>query len=182
MSGLAHPRQSGAQVRRAALAKIHIARKELGLDDAAYRAMLERVTGRTSAADCDHRQLGAVLDELKAKGWGAAPARKTAQSPAARKARALWISLHQLGVVRNPSEKALEAFGARQLGVAKLQWADDDQMFRLIEALKAMAGRAGWDQSIPLRRPPLSPGEVTALLKRRLEAAIARRRAEGLIR
>lgn len=145
---------------RAALAKVHIAKKELGLDDAAYRAMLERITGRTSAKDCTEGQLGKVLDELKAKGWkptlkvvsgnpGAAVRRGApASSPVAKKARAMWISLHQLGAVRDPSESALEAFGRRQLGAEKLQWANQSHGYRLIEALKAMAEREGWDQDV----------------------------------
>jgi phage gp16-like protein len=141
------------------LAKIHIAKKELRLDDDTYRAVLERVTGRRSAADLDARQLGLVLDAFKAKGWkpavisggrgsSAAP-RQTARAdhPVARKARALWISLHQLGVIENPSEHALEAFAKRQLGVDRLQWAKQSQGGKLIDALKAMGTRAGWDQS-----------------------------------
>ena len=99
-----------------------------------------------------------MLDELKRLGWkpvltrggkaGAAPASKprAADHPVALKARALWISLHHLGVVRDASDRALEAFAKRQLSVERLQWADQSQGFRLIEALKAMGGRAGWVQ------------------------------------
>lgn len=154
-------------IRRAAIAKVQIARKDLALDDATYRAMLERLTGQTSAGACTEAQLGLVLDELKLKGWaprksGKGPARRPAQTPLAKKARALWISLHQLGVVRDPSEKALEAFGKRQLGVDRLAWADEGLAYRLVEALKAMASRAGWHQDVPAdvqRRV----GEVLAL-------------------
>lgn len=177
--------------RRAAIVKVQIARKELALDEETYRALLERVTGRRSAADCTVAQLGRVLDELKAKGWkpsfsargqkappfrpdaGQARARP-ADSPVARKARALWISLHQLGEVRDPSERSLEAFAARQLGVDRLRWADQSQGYRLIEALKAMAERAGWSQDLS----GIDPAFHTATLKRRLEAALAAR-AEG---
>lgn len=143
--------------RRAAVIKVQIARKELGLDEDTYRAVLERITGRTSSADCSDAQLGRVLDDFKAKGWkpkvivggrSSRPARKTppASSPVAKKARALWLSLHHLGVVREPSETALEAFARRQLGVDRLHWADQSQGYRLIEALKAMAEREGWSQ------------------------------------
>ncbi|MBJ7318259.1 MAG: regulatory protein GemA [Brevundimonas sp.] len=145
--------------RRAAVVKVQIARKELGLDEDTYRAMLERITGRTSSADCTDDQLGDVLDEMKAKGWkpkvvaggrSGRPIRKTApaSSPVAKKARALWLSLHHLGVVREPSEPALEAFARRQLGVDRLHWADESQGYRLIEALKAMAEREGWSQDV----------------------------------
>ncbi len=45
-------RDRGAAVSRAsAIAKVHVAKKQLGLDDEAYRAVLRRVTGRDSAAD-----------------------------------------------------------------------------------------------------------------------------------
>ena len=39
-------------MRRALIAKIKIAQKELGLDDATYRAVLERVTGKRSCTEC----------------------------------------------------------------------------------------------------------------------------------
>lgn len=173
-------------MRRAAVVKVQIARRELGIDDDVYRALLERVTGETSSTACTDAQLGRVLDEMKAKGWtpkvvgggrtGATPVsngrRTTAQSPMAKKARALWISLHRLGVVRDPSEGALESFGRRQLGVDRLQWADEGQAYRLIEALKAMAERAGWDQNTA----GLEPAEAVAVLKDRLERLVAARR------
>ncbi len=88
----------------------------------------------------------------------------------------MWISLHQLGVVRDPSEAALERFGARQLGVERLAWAGGSEGYRLIEALKAMAQRAGWDQATP----GLSdPQEIEGELKARLDRLIAERGRAG---
>ncbi|WEK38661.1 MAG: regulatory protein GemA [Candidatus Brevundimonas colombiensis] len=169
---------------RAAIAKVKIAAKELGLDDDTYRAMLARITGQSSAAHCSEAQLARVLDEMKAKGWkprivqggrkGPRSKVQPAQSRMAKKARAMWISLHQLGAVRDPRESALEAFGRRQLGVDKLVWADEGQAYRLIEALKAMAERAGWGQDLYL----VPRDQHVAVLKARLEAALAARRAE----
>lgn len=168
---------------RAALAKVHIAKKELGIEDGAYRALLERLTGQTSSKDCTDAQLGIVLHEMKAKGWtpkfkvaagnAAAPARRgaPASSPMARKARSIWISLHQLGAIRNPSEAALEAFGRRQLGVEKLQWANQSQAYRLIEALKAMAGREGWSHALD----KTDEGREVRTLKERLYVAQERK-------
>ncbi|MND22340.1 hypothetical protein D3C80_127160 [compost metagenome] len=170
--------------RRAAVVKVQIARKELGLDDATYRTMVERITGRTSSADCTDAQLGRILDEMKTKGWkpkvmtGGRAARPAstrvapASSPVAKKARALWISLHQLGVVRDPSEAALEAFARRQLKVDRLHWAKPYHADRLVEALKAMAGRAGWDQDVS-GFPPET--DLIKVLKARLARAQAER-------
>ncbi|QQQ19695.1 regulatory protein GemA [Brevundimonas vitis] len=150
--------------RRPAVVKVQIARKELGLAEDDYRAILLRLTGQTSSAECNDAELGRVLDEFKAKGWtpkvvaGGRKARKPqsqkgrpiapADHPAAKKARALWLSLWNLGEIRDPSETALEAFARRQLKVERLQWADQGQTYKLIEALKAMAERAGWSQDV----------------------------------
>lgn len=140
---------ASSQHRRSLMAKVQIAKKELGICDDDYRAILIRLAnGKMSSADCSDAELIAVLDEFKAKGWQAKPradAPKAADHKAAMKARAMWISLHHLCAIDDPSEKALEAFGKRQLGCDRLQWADQSQMFKLIEALKAIGGRHGWD-------------------------------------
>ena len=60
--------------RRALIAKIKIAQKQLDLDDDTYRAMLMRVAGANSCTKMDMRQLEAVLAELVAKGF--APTKK----------------------------------------------------------------------------------------------------------
>lgn len=162
--------------RRAMLAKVHLAAKELGLDEDSRRDVLERVTGRRSSADCTDVQLDLVVAEFKRLGWTAKPARsaaprpaaatgpKPATSPIALKARAMWKSLHNLGAVRNGSEPALEAFAKRQLGVDRLQWADQSMAYRLIEALKKMAERAGWSQDLA----GIAPAKHVLTLKRRL--------------
>ena len=72
--------------------------------------------------------------------------KKAATHPMARKARALWISLHHLGVVQNPAEEALEAFARRQLKCERLSWANQRDAHKLIEALKAMAQRHAGDR------------------------------------
>lgn len=51
--------------RRRDLAAIHIAAKQLGLDDDAYRAMLQTVAGARSAADLDATGRRAVLNHLR---------------------------------------------------------------------------------------------------------------------
>lgn len=162
--------------RRPALVKVQIARKELGLTEDDYRSILARHTGKTSSADCSDVELGRVLDEFKAKGWtpslvvrGRRPSgtsrpdaarsipNRPADHPAAKKARALWLSLWNLGEIHDPSEAALEAFARRQLKVERLQWADQGQTYKLIEALKAMAERAGWSQDVSGLRPGTDP-------------------------
>lgn len=171
--------------RRALIAKVHLGAKDLRLDEETRRALMARVTGHRSASDCDEDDLVMVLNEYRRLGWKPATPqqimatqraqsvtrRKAANHPMAKKARAMWISLHQLGVVRDPSEKALEAFGARQLKVDRLQWADQSQGFRLIEALKGMAERAGWSQDLAMIKPDRQVWSLKArLVNAQLEA------------
>jgi phage gp16-like protein len=135
--------------RRVLIAKVHVAKKEMQLLDDDYRAMLIEVTGRASSADCSVPELHRLLDHMKSKGFQAKKAApKAADSPFASKARAMWISLYHLGAIDNPSEQALEAFARRQLGCLKMQWANQAQAYKLVEALKAIAERAGWSQRI----------------------------------
>lgn len=139
-----------------ALAKIHIAKKELGLDDETYRDVLERMTGQRTAQGLSDAKAGAVIDEFIRLGFKPRvvsggnknprqkSARPVADSPEARKCRALWISLWQLGAIRNRSEQALEEFAKRQLKVDVFAWADPQQVYKLTEALKSIAERKGW--------------------------------------
>jgi len=164
---------------RPAIAKVKIAVKDLRIADDDYRAMLFRLTGKTSSTDCTDAQLGLLLDELKAKGWKPKAGPKAAltggkrtrqaQSALAMKARAMWISLHQLGVIEDPSESALETYARRMLKVDRLEWARPEQAAVLIEGLKAMAERAGWSQDVS----GVPAAERVAVLKARLADLIA---------
>ncbi len=161
--------------RRVMIAKIQIARKDLDFDDGDYRALLDRVTGLTSCTAMTEPQLGQVLDEFKRLGWapkvtpGKPGKPRRADHPGAKKARALWISLSLLGVIRQPSEAALEAFARRQMGCERFQWADQSQVYKVIEALKSIAVSHGWDQNTAGLADPIWT------LKYRLCAAILRR-------
>lgn len=170
-----------AQHRRSMLAKVHIAKKSLGLSDDDYRQILVDVTSRMSAGDCTDRELDDLIKHFSSRGFSA-KARpngpRPADHPAAKKARALWISLGMLGAVRDPSERALESFARRQLGCVQMAWADQGKVYKLIEALKAIAERHGWSQSTE----GVAPGAVPTVLKRRLvEVILAQMRAAGLV-
>lgn len=133
--------------RRALLAKVHLAKKDLALTDESYRDRLFQVTGRRSAADCSDQQLVAMIESLKSIGWKDKPARRAgdrplADSPQARKARAQWLSLWNLGVIEEPGERALAAFVKRQTGREDLRFCDAPQLNKVVDGLKAMLARA----------------------------------------
>ena len=152
-----------SQHRRAMTAKVQIARKQLAMDEDDYRQIVTDESGQRSLAACTDRQLESVLNRMKGLGFKPLPKKGSqagAQHPMAKKARALWISLHHLGVIENPSEQALEAFAKRQLNCERLVWARQSDAYRLIEALKAMAKRNGWSQFSPATGQRLSTREL----------------------
>lgn len=72
------------------LAKVHIAKKDLGLDEDTYRAVLTRVTGHDSSANCSVPELVRAVAEFRRLGWTptskAKPAGKSVSRPAKGKA------------------------------------------------------------------------------------------------
>lgn len=132
--------------RRALNGAVHAAAKAKGLDDDTYRDMLHAQTGHRSAKDCTDAQLRQVLDHLNGGGRAPAPG-NASKAPHARLARALWISLYNLGEVTDPRESALRAWVKRQHHVDDLRFVRASDAAPVIEGLKAWATRAGvaWD-------------------------------------
>lgn len=136
---------SGAD-RRAMLSKVHIARKELALAEESYRAILRRVAGWDSAADCTDAQLDAVLAEFRRLGWKPKTKRPASGVAHVRKIYALWTAMK--GGLADGSDAALRAFVRRQTksaanpeGIASPEWLDAAQANKVIEGLKAWSER-----------------------------------------
>jgi phage gp16-like protein len=138
------------EARRKQLIKlIHVGRRELGMQDDDYRAMLANIPqleGATSSAKLPIPKLKLVLETLKAKGFkvvpkGRTPQRKLADDPQSKLIRHLWLSLHSAGKVRDSSEKALNSYVARLTKVDQLQWLDRKQAATVIESLKSWLER-----------------------------------------
>jgi phage gp16-like protein len=133
--------------RRAALAKIHIAKQRLALCDASYRDLLRRVAGVESAAALDQRGIDRVLAEFRRLGFADGRRRYPAR-PQARMIRAVWADIVRLGIDAADPEAALGAFIRRQTvtpaspaGVDDVQFLDSRQANRVLEGLKAWRAR-----------------------------------------
>jgi phage gp16-like protein len=132
------------EYRRRALAKIHIAKKELGLSEEDYRDLVRSaVPGKESAADLTDTELRQLLDRLAELGWRPRLPRVTERPlpPMVWKARELWLQLHRLGKVRNPSWASLGRFAKRMTGVGDLRRLSVRQATVVIEALKQWLDR-----------------------------------------
>lgn len=129
--------------RRSEIAKIHIAKKQLGLNDEIYWTMILRITrGRVqTSADMTAIERRALIEEFKAKGFRDAPGRgaraeRLERDPMERKIRACWLDLKNAGALDDASEAALRAFVDRMTGRAAMRFLSVDEANRVIEALK----------------------------------------------
>ena len=125
------------------LAQMHVGRAQLGLEEDAWRDLLERVTGGRSASGLGEEAKRAVLAELKRLGFQArAPQgrfRKASGKPHVRLIFALWGELKRKGIWRNPDRSSLLAFVEKKTGRADPEWLSADEAGPVIEALKAMS-------------------------------------------
>jgi len=124
--------------RRRDLAKIHIAKKQLGMDDATYREMLLNVTGLQSAADLNSKQRWAVITHLKARGFrsrhDSAKSSGMNRTTAARRSPLLSKIGAILADLRLPWAYA-DGMAKRMFGVDKVRWLRPDQLHKLTAAL-----------------------------------------------
>ncbi|WP_455476144.1 regulatory protein GemA [Bartonella sp. B17] len=129
-------------------AVLHMGKRALGLDDATYRAMLFRLTGKQSAKDLSPSDYRLVVNEMKAHGFQ--PKVRLLEGRYAKKLQALWIAGWNLGIIRDRSDKALIAFVKRQTGIDHIRFLQNaDDAMRAIEALKSWLSREGgvdWTQ------------------------------------
>lgn len=131
---------------------LQVGRRELRMDEDAYRALLARHgakarDGRPSASTMTLSGLHAALAELRGKGFTPRPGRGSAariddhRQGLIRKITALWCALADAGVVRDRSEAAMVKWCGRHTRVPRLQWARKRDLVMCVEALKSWAAR-----------------------------------------
>lgn len=111
-------------LRQRQLAAIHVARRDLGLDEDSYRRMLREVAGVCSAKDLDRAGRRQVLDHLRRAGWRRAR-KRVAQHPGTphnldREAMLRKIEA-QLADLQLPWAYA-DAIAKRQTGIERVAW------------------------------------------------------------
>jgi len=127
---------------------LQVGKQQLGWDDEFYygiwlpmQGATKDAEGRYSATTLDIGKLTQAVETMKKSGFKVkaktdASARPLAGDAQSKKIRALWLELHGIGAVRDPSEASLAAYVKRQTGVEALQWLSEKQASGMIEVLK----------------------------------------------
>lgn len=125
------------------LSKIHIAKKDLGLDDETYRALLARVAGVRSAKDLNPRQIGAVLAEFSRLGWASTPAKKHGRkAPKAAPDRVKLVGKIEAFLAEAKRSWAYaDGIAMRMFQVERVEWLDPAQLQKMVAALTYDARR-----------------------------------------
>lgn len=123
------------------LSKIHIAKKDLALDDETYRALLTRVTGKSSAKDLSPLETAKVLRELERLGWKSKQGRAKSE-PAQDRAKLVGKIGAFLAEANRPWEYA-DAVAKRLHKVERLDFCSPEQLRGVVAALAYDAKRHG---------------------------------------
>lgn len=124
------------------LAKIHIAKKQLGMDDSTYRALLWTIGRVTSSADLDHAGRARLLDHFRACGWQPAPPKQKA--PASdwewvnRAAPDKKPMLRKVKMILDEAKRAkayVDAIAQEMFGVDLVEFCRPDQLHGIVVAL-----------------------------------------------
>lgn len=131
---------------------IHVGKTKLALDDELYRDILKSTTGKTSSKELNIAQLEAVLDRFKQLGFEVESKNKSgvknlANDDQSKLIRHLWLKLHEVGEVRNSSEKALAKFVEKRVGVSALQFMSSNHADMIINHLRQWCKRCGIERT-----------------------------------
>lgn len=127
------------------LAAIHMGKKQLGFDDEDYRDYLETLTGKRSASDMSTAERRRVLDEMRKDTGGKIYTPSTRvkagsnREPMLKKVYALLYALDRPLSYGLSTLKQMFADNAPD----RLEWADTQQLHKLIAALEYQKKREG---------------------------------------
>lgn len=125
---------TAADLRKRELAMIHVAKTQLDMDDDTYRAMLETLTGKRSAADLDWQGRKNVLDHLKSRGFAHQSKRRA--DPARYKAELVSkIKAQLMSFTPARSDFYADGMAKHMFGVERYTWCDTDQLHKIVAAL-----------------------------------------------
>lgn len=138
-------RVMAATISKKQIALLHVAKRELQLDDESYRAILSRYGKVESAADLDFRGFNAVMHYFTACGFRSTWTKRTygyrptmATPPQVDLIRSLW---RKFTGSDDPDDVELNKWLGAFHSVGALRFVDNKKAAKVISALRAMVAR-----------------------------------------
>ncbi len=143
--------------RRRELAQIHIAKKQLGMEDDTYRDMLWSVARVRTAGDLDFTQRKRVLEHMKACGFAAKGKPRSRHEwswvdTAAEDKRPMLKKIIMQLKAAGRAKAYADGMAAKMFHVEKLEFCAPDQLHKIVSALNFDAAR---------RTPPSQPSPAS---------------------
>lgn len=134
------PARNAEQLRRAELSQIHIAKKQLNMDDECYRAVLLRVTKKASSKDLTWQERKALLDEFKRLGFSIKAKHKIPSVGADRMPR-----MEKIGALLAEAKRPWSYVTpiVKKLGYERIEFCSVADLGKIIAALVIDAERNG---------------------------------------
>ena len=111
-----------AERRMREIARIHILKKQLGMDDDTYRDFLGGMTGKRSSKDMTGAERVQVITAMERSTGKAQPSGPKLDFPQYRKMQAMWIAMWNLGMIESRSNASMLKFAQRIARVDRPEW------------------------------------------------------------
>lgn len=123
--------------RKTELALIHLAKRDLGLDDETYRAALMAIGRVTSAAHLDQHGRQQLIRHFESRGWKRAKRRSTKRHPGvpAHSRAALVSKIEAQLVVLTEEWSYADSIAKRMFKVDSVRFCDDQRLPKIVAAL-----------------------------------------------
>ncbi len=136
--------------RKSDLAKIHLAKKDLNLDEDLYRSILKSVCNVESAKELDEPNRRKLLAYFRGKGWGRPQARggkkRFPGTPSQIDDPAKGPMLKKISAMLTEARRPwayVDALAKQMFCIDKIGWCDTDQLHKIVQALVIDARRHG---------------------------------------
>ena len=130
-----------ANFRNEKIAKIKIAQKQLQMDDTSYRALLLRITEKSSCTKCSDKQLDQVLAEMRRLGFVPATKHRADKPNARPEIQGMINKVEALLASKKLPWVYAHAMAKKMFGKDQVQWLEANELHKLIAALQIAANR-----------------------------------------
>ena len=132
-----------SRIRRKDLSRIHCLKKDLGLTEDNYRALLQGLTGKDSSKDMDYKERWRVICEMgKLKGGkgqnraSTAPKKYPGRPAIIPDKEALIGKIEALLTIAGRPWRYAHGIAKKMFGIDLVEWCDPDQLWRIAAALE----------------------------------------------